>query len=341
MNSKEYNVAVAGVTGAVGKVFLSILEERKFPVKNLTPLASNRSVGKKIIFRGQELEVKELKKDSFKDIDIALFSAGASTSKEFAKYAVESGAVVIDNSSAFRMDEDVPLVVPEVNRSKVFEHKGIIANPNCTTIVMVVALKPIYDLSPIKRIIASTYQSVSGAGARAIAELENQSREIICRGNRDVKCDVFPVQIAFNVIPYVDIFLDNGYTKEEMKLVYETRKIIGDENIRVAATAVRVPVFTSHSLSVSIETEAKVELDAVRDAIAGAEGVVLKDDFKNAVYPTALDSSDKDSVFVGRIREDISVKNGITLWIVGDQLRKGAALNTIQIAEELIRGEAV
>lgn len=341
MNSKEYNVAVAGVTGAVGKVFLSILEERKFPVKNLTPLASHRSVGKKIIFRGQELEVKELKKDSFKDIDIALFSAGASTSKEFAKYAVESGAVVIDNSSAFRMDEDVPLVVPEVNRSKVFEHKGIIANPNCTTIVMVVVLKPIYDLSPIKRIIASTYQSVSGAGARAIAELENQSREIICRGNRDVKCDVFPVQIAFNVIPYVDIFLDNGYTKEEMKLVYETRKIIGDENIRVAATAVRVPVFTSHSLSVSIETESKVELDAVRDAIAGAEGVVLKDDFKNAVYPTALDSSDKDSVFVGRIREDISVKNGITLWIVGDQLRKGAALNTIQIAEELIRGEAV
>ena len=341
MNSKEYNVAVAGVTGAVGKVFLSILEERKFPVKNLTPLASHRSVGKKIIFRGQELEVKELKKDSFKDIDIALFSAGASTSKEFAKYAVESGAVVIDNSSAFRMDEDVPLVVPEVNRSKVFEHKGIIANPNCTTIVMVVALKPIYDLSPIKRIIASTYQSVSGAGARAIAELENQSREIICRGNSDVKCDVFPVRIAFNVIPHVDIFLDNGYTKEEMKLVYETRKIIGDENIRVAATAVRVPVFTSHSLSVSIETEAKVELDAVRDAIAGAEGVVLKDDFKNAVYPTALDSSDKDSVFVGRIREDISVKNGINLWIVGDQLRKGAALNTIQIAEELIRGEAV
>jgi len=341
MNSKEYNVAVAGVTGAVGKVFLSILEERKFPVKNLTPLASHRSVGKKIIFRGQELEVKELKKDSFKDIDIALFSAGASTSKEFAKYAVESGAVVIDNSSAFRMDEDVPLVVPEVNRSKVFEHKGIIANPNCTTIVMVVVLKPIYDLSPIKRIIASTYQSVSGAGARAIAELENQSREIICRGNKNVKCDVFPVRIAFNVIPHVDIFLDNGYTKEEMKLVYETRKIIGDENIRVAATSVRVPVFTSHSLSVSIETEVKVELDAVRDALAGAEGVVLKDDFKNAVYPTALDSSDKDSVFVGRIREDISVKNGINLWIVGDQLRKGAALNTIQIAEELIRGEAI
>jgi aspartate-semialdehyde dehydrogenase len=341
MNSKEYNVAVAGVTGAVGKVFLSILEERKFPVKNLTPLASHRSAGKKIVFKGQELEIKELKKDSFKDIDIALFSAGASTSREFAKYAVESGAVVIDNSSAFRMEEEVPLVVPEVNRSKVFDHKGIIANPNCTTIIMVVALKPIYDISPIKRIIASTYQSVSGAGARAIAELEDQSREIICRGNRDVKCEVFPVQIAFNVIPHVDIFLDNGYTKEEMKLLYETRKIIGDDNIKVSATVVRVPVFTSHSESVHIETEDKIEVDKVKDALARAEGVVVKDDFKNAVYPTALDSSGKDEVYVGRIREDISVENGISMWIVGDQLRKGAALNTIQIAEELVKGKAV
>jgi aspartate-semialdehyde dehydrogenase len=341
MNSKEYNVAVAGVTGAVGKVFLSILEERKFPVKNLTPLASHRSAGKKIVFKGQELEIKELKKDSFKDIDIALFSAGASISREFAKYAVESGAVVIDNSSAFRMEEEVPLVVPEVNRSKVFDHKGIIANPNCTTIIMVVALKPIYDISPIKRIIASTYQSVSGAGARAIAELEDQSREIICRGNRDVKCEVFPVQIAFNVIPHVDIFLDNGYTKEEMKLLYETRKIIGDDNIKVSATVVRVPVFTCHSESVHIETEDKIEVDKVKDALARAEGVVVKDDFKNAVYPTALDSSGKDEVYVGRIREDISVENGISMWIVGDQLRKGAALNTIQIAEELVKGKAV
>jgi aspartate-semialdehyde dehydrogenase len=341
MGSKEYNVAVAGVTGAVGKVFLSILEERKFPVKNLTPLASHRSAGKKIMFKGQELEVRELMKDSFNDIDIALFSAGASTSKEFAKYAVESGTVVIDNSSAFRMEEDVPLVVPEVNRSKVFDHKGIIANPNCTTIVMVVAIKPIYDLSPIRRIVASTYQSVSGAGARAIAELEGQSREIICGGNRDVKCEVFPVQIAFNVIPHIDVFLDNGYTREEMKLVYETRKIIGDENIKISGTAVRVPVFTSHSESVSIETEDKLEIDAVRDALENAEGVVVKDDFRNTVYPTALDSSGRDDVYVGRIREDISVKNGISMWIVGDQLRKGAALNTIQIAEELIKGKAV
>ncbi len=336
MGLKEYNVAVAGVTGAVGKVFLSILEERKFPVKKLIPLASYRSAGKRIVFKGQEIEVKELKKDSFKSVDIALFSAGASTSREFAKYAVESGAVVIDNSSAFRMEKDVPLVVPEVNRSKVFGHKGIIANPNCSTIIMVVALKPIYDISPIKRIIVSTYQSVSGAGARAMSELENQSREIICNGINEVKCEVFPVQIAFNVIPQVEMFLKNGYTKEEMKFVYETRKIIGDDNIKVTATAVRVPVFTSHSESVCIETRDKIELSAVKDALEAAEGVVVKDDFKNAVYPTALDSSGRDSVFVGRLREDISIKNGISMWIVGDQLRKGAALNAIQIAEELI-----
>ncbi|MBU4314062.1 MAG: aspartate-semialdehyde dehydrogenase, partial [Actinobacteria bacterium] len=286
MNSRKYNVAIAGVTGAVGKVFLSILEERKFPVKNLIPLASHRSLGKKVIFYGQELEVKELKKDSFSSVDIALFSAGASTSREFAKHAVDSGAVVIDNSSAFRMEEDVPLVVPEVNKDKIFEHNGIIANPNCSTIIMVVALKPIYDISPIKRIVVSTYQSVSGAGARAIAELENQTREIICQGKKDIKCEVFPVQIAFNVIPHVDIFLDNGYTKEEMKMVYETRKIFGDNRIQVSATAVRVPVFTSHSESVSIETEEKIALEVVRDALARAEGLTLKDDFKNAVYPT-------------------------------------------------------
>ena len=336
MNSKEYNIAVAGVTGAVGKVFLSILEERKFPVKNLIPLASHRSAGKKILFNGQELEVKELKKDSFSNVDIALFSAGASTSREFAKHAVDSGAVVIDNSSAFRIEEDVPLVVPEVNKDKIFEHNGIIANPNCSTIIMVVALKPIYDISPIKRIVVSTYQSVSGAGAKAIAELENQTREIICQGKKNVKCEVFPVQIAFNVIPHIDIFLDNGYTKEEMKMVYETRKIFGDDLIQVSATAVRVPVFTSHSESVSIETEEKIELEVVRDALARAEGLTLKDDFKNAVYPTALDSSNKDNVFVGRLREDISIENGISMWVVGDQLRKGAALNAIQIAEELI-----
>ncbi len=337
MSSKEYNVAVAGVTGAVGRVFLSILEERKFPVKNLVPLASHRSASKKTMFKGEELEIKELNKNSFGGVDIALFSAGASTSREFAKYAVESGAIVIDNSSAFRMEEDVPLIVTEVNKDKIFEHKGIIANPNCSTIIMAVAIKPIYDISPIKRIVVSTYQSVSGAGARAIAELENQTREIICDGKKTVKCEVFPVQIAFNIIPQVDIFLDNGYTKEEMKMAYETRKIFDDSRIRVTATTVRVPVFTSHSESINVETEEKIELDVVRKALANGEGLILKDDFKNALYPTTLDSSDKDDIFVGRVREDISVENGISMWAVGDQLRKGAALNTIQIAEELIK----
>jgi len=236
------------------------------------------------------------------------------------------------------MDENVPLVVPEVNKDKIFEHNGIIANPNCSTIIMVVALKPIYDISLIKRVIVSTYQAVSGAGAKAITELENQTREIICNNNKSVKCEVFPVQIAFNVIPHIDVFYDNGYTKEEMKMVYETQKIFNDDKIKISATAVRVPVFTSHSEAVSVETEEKVALDVVRDALARAGGLIVKDDFRNAVYPTALDSSDKDNVIVGRIREDISIKNGINMWVVGDQLRKGAALNAIQIAEELIGG---
>jgi len=339
MSPKKYNVAIAGVTGAVGEVFLSILEERDFPVKNLIPLASYRSRGSKILFKGEEFEVQELKSDSFKGVDIALFSAGASISKEFAKFAVDSGAVAIDNSSAFRMEENVPLVVPEINREKIFEHKGIIANPNCSTIVLVVALKPIYDISPIKRIIVSTYQAVSGAGTKAIMELENQTREIICEGKKDVDRKVFPAQIAFNVIPHVDIFLDNGYTKEEMKMVHETRKIFNDNNIMISATTVRVPVFTSHSEAVFIETVEKIELDKVMVALVNGKGLVLKDDFKNAVYPTALDSSGRDDIYVGRVREDISVENGICMWVVGDQLRKGAALNAIQIAEELIKGK--
>jgi len=339
MCPKEYNVAIAGVTGAVGKVFLSILEERDFPVKNLIPLASHRSKGRKILFKGEEFEVQELKNDSFSGMDIALFSAGALTSKEFAKFAVDSGAVVIDNSSAFRMEEDVPLVVPEINREKIFEHNGIIANPNCSTIVLVVALKPIYDISPIKRIVVSTYQAVSGAGAKAILELENQTREIICERKKDVESKVFPVQIAFNVVPHVDIFLDNGYTKEEMKMVHETRKIFNDNNIMISATTVRVPVFTSHSEAVFVETKEKIELEKVMDAFANGRGLVLKDDFRNAVYPTTLDSSGGDDIYVGRVREDISVENGICMWVVGDQLRKGAALNTIQIAEELIKGK--
>ncbi len=337
MSSKEYNIAIAGVTGAVGRVFLSILEQRKFPVKNLIPLASHRSAGKTITFAGEEIEVRELNNDSFKGIDIALFSAGASRSKEYAKYAVESGAVVVDNSSAFRLDDDVPLIVPEVNRKDIDGHKGIIANPNCTTIIMVVAVKPVYDISPVKRIVVSTYQSVSGAGASGMTELEDQLREIICNKNNKVTPETFPVQIANNVIPHIDVFYDNGYTKEEMKMVYETHKIMGDDSIKISATTVRVPVMTSHSEAVMMETEDKLSVEQIRKAIEEAEGVVLKDDFANEVYPTTLDSSGNDDVYVGRIREDLSAEKGISMWVVGDQLRKGAALNTVQIAEELIK----
>lgn len=337
MGNKEYNIAIAGVTGAVGRVFLSILEQRKFPIKNLIPLASHRSAGKTITFAGEEIEVRELNKDSFKDIDIALFSAGASRSKEYAKYAVDSGAVVVDNSSAFRLDDDVPLIVPEVNRKDIDSHKGIIANPNCTTIIMVMAVKPVYDISPVKRIVVSTYQSVSGAGASGMTELEEQLREIICNKNSKVIPETFPVQIANNVIPHIDVFYDNGYTKEEMKMVYETHKIMGDDSIKISATTVRVPVMTSHSESVMMETEDKISIEQIRKAMEEAEGVILKDDFANEVYPTTLDSSGNDDVYVGRVRNDLSAENGISMWIVGDQLRKGAALNAVQIAEELIK----
>jgi len=333
---KEYNVAIAGVTGAVGQVFLSILEERNFPVKNLVALASSRSAGKSIEFKGEAVKVSELGNNSFKNVDIALFSAGATRSKEFAGYAVDSGAVVIDNSSAFRMEEGVPLVVPEVNPKDVLKNNGIIANPNCSTIIMAVAIKPVYDISRIKRIVVSTYQAVSGAGAKAIVELENQTREIICRGSKEIIHEVFPVQIAFNVIPHIDVFQENGYTKEEMKMHNETRKIFNDFSICVSATTVRVPVFTSHSEAISIETAEKVTSQQVKDALEKASGVTLLDDTGNLVYPTPLDSSGKDNIYVGRVREDISIENGICIWAVGDQLRKGAALNAIQIAELLI-----
>ncbi len=333
---KEYNLAVVGVTGAVGQVFLNILEQRNFPIKNLIALASERSAGKVIKFKSEEIVVKKLSSDSFKGVDFALFSAGASRSKEFAKYAVSSGALVIDNSSAFRMDEDVPLVVPEVNGESALKHNGIIANPNCSTIIMAVAIKPIYDLSPIRRIIVSTYQAVSGAGYKAIIELENQIKDLICLGKKDVSNEVFPVQIAFNVIPHIDVFLENGYTKEEMKMHNETRKIFNDYNISVSATTVRVPVFTSHSESINLETKDKINLDKVRQAIKKAKGVKLIDDISNLKYPTPLDASGKDDVFVGRLRPDISKENGLCMWAVGDQLRKGAALNAIQIAELFI-----
>jgi len=336
---KEYNVAIVGVTGAVGNVFLSILEERNFPVKNLIPLASSRSVGKKINFKREKFEVKELKKDSFKNVDIALFSAGAARSLEFAPYAAQSGAIVVDNSSAFRMDKEVPLVVPEVNPKDVKKHKkGIIANPNCSTIIMVVALKPIYDISRIKRVIVSTYQAVSGAGAKGIMELQDQIEKIINKKEHEIVNDIFPQRIAYNVIPHIDVFLENGYTKEEMKMVNETRKIFGDETIKISATAVRVPVLTSHSEAINVETERKITVSECREAFKKAQGIKLKDDFKNKIYPTTIDSSGKDYVFVGRIREDISCDNGLCMWVVGDQLRKGAALNAVQIAELLFLG---
>lgn len=338
---KNYNVAIAGATGAVGSIFLSILEQRNFPVKNLLPLASTRSVGKRIKFKGEEIEVKELKKDSFKGVDIALFSAGANRSLEFAPYAVESGAIVIDNSSAFRMDENVPLIVPEVNPKDLKNHKGIIANPNCSTTIMVVAIKPIYDLSKIKRIIVSTYQAVSGAGAKGIIELQDQIKMMVDGFENEIKSKVFPTRIAYNVIPHIDVFLDNAYTKEEMKMVNETRKVMGDNDIKVSATAARVPVFTSHSEAINLETEEKISIEDCINSLKKAPGIVVKDDFKNKIYPTTIDSSNKDEVYVGRIREDISCQNGIVMWVVGDQLRKGAALNAVQIAELLIKDNLI
>jgi len=334
MASKGWNVAVAGATGAVGEVMIRILQEREFPVRNLRLLASERSEGKQLEFKGEKIKVERMTPDSFKGIDIALFSAGASRSKEFCPAAVKAGAVVIDNSSAFRMEPDVPLVVPEVNPDAVRRHKGIIANPNCTTIVTVVPLKPLHDFARIKRMIVSTYQAVSGAGARAIDELRRQVMAF-AKGEQ-MEVSTFPYQIAFNVLPHIDAFLENGYTKEEMKMVNETRKIMEDDSIRITATTVRVPVFYAHSVSVNIETEKKLTPGMARELLSRAPGVRVHDDPANRVYPMPLLVAGEDDCFVGRIREDESVENGLNLWVVGDQLRKGAALNAIQIAEVLV-----
>lgn len=331
----KYVVAVAGATGAVGNEMVEILEERNFPVKKLVLLASERSVGKTLPFKGKEIRVDILNKDSFKGVDIALFSAGASRSLEFAPIAVRSGAVVIDNSSAFRMDPEVPLVVPEVNLHAIRRHKGIIANPNCSTIQMVVVLKPLHDAAKIKRIVVTTFQSTSGTGKKAMDELLEQTRAIL--NFQEVRCNVYPYQIAFNCLPHIDVFLDNGYTKEEMKMVNETRKIMEDDSIKVTATTVRVPVFRGHSESVNIETEKKLIPNEARAILSSAPGVIVYDDPSRNIYPFAIDVSGKDEVYVGRIREDESIPNGLNLWIVSDNLRKGAALNAIQIAEYLIR----
>ena len=335
MGKETYNVAVVGATGAVGEEVRKILEERLFPVDTLRLLASERSAGQRLEFRGRRIMVEVLDEDSFEDIDIALFSAGGSVSARYAQAAVDAGAVVIDNTSYFRMDDDVPLVVPEVNADRIAEHRGIIANPNCSTIQMVVALKPLYDAAGISRIVVSTYQSVSGAGRRAMEELGKQTAALF--NSQEVECEQFPHQIAFNCIPHIDAFLPNGYTKEEMKMVQETRKILDDPEIRITATTVRVPVFCSHSESINVETRSKLSAGDVRAILREAPGVLLQDDPGNNDYPLATEAAGKDATCVGRIREDDSVENGINLWVVADNLRKGAALNAVQIAEILIR----
>jgi aspartate-semialdehyde dehydrogenase len=335
---KRYNIAVVGATGAVGETMLSILEERNFPVGKVYALASSRSLGKRIPFKSGALIVEDLAEFDFSKADIGLFSAGASISAEYAPIAAAAGCIVIDNTSHFRYDDDIPLVVPEVNPEKIAEYKkrGIIANPNCSTIQMVVALKPIYDAAGIDRINVCTYQAVSGTGKPGIDEVVQQTAQLL--NGKPIEAAVYPKQIAFNVLPQIDIFMENGYTKEEMKMVWETRKILGDDAVKVNATAVRVPVFYGHSEAVHIETVRKIDIDTVKDLLLKAPGVTILDERKDGGYPTAVtESSGKDDVFVGRIREDISHVQGIDLWVVSDNVRKGAALNSVQIAEVLVK----
>jgi aspartate-semialdehyde dehydrogenase len=334
---RTYSVAVVGATGAVGNEMIHILEERNFPVGELRLLASERSLGKELMFKKKNYAVAVLDENSFEGVEIGLFSAGGSISERFAPIAADAGCIVVDNTSAFRMDPDIPLVVPEVNPEAIadFRNRGIIANPNCSTIQMVVALKPIHNVARIKRIVVSTYQAVSGTGKEAIEELAKQTRALLNFEEPEVK--VYPHRIAFNCLPHIDVFLENGYTREEMKMVNETRKIMDDPTIAVTATTVRVPVFYSHSESVNIETERKITADEVRGILAEAPGVTVVDDPEKCEYPLAIDGAGRDDTFVGRIREDESIANGINMWIVSDNIRKGAALNTIQIAEILIR----
>ena len=336
--SKTYNIAVVGATGAVGEMMLSILEERHFPVGEVYALASANSVGKRLSFKGGTLKVEDLSTFDFSKVQIGLFSPGASVSEIYAPIAAAAGCVVIDNTSQFRYDDDIPLVVPEVNPQAIAQYKtrGIIANPNCSTIQMLVALKPIYDAVGITRINVATYQAVSGTGKEAIEELGRQTSNIF--NLQSFEPSVYPKQIAFNVLPQIDVFMENGYTKEEMKMVWETQKIMGDSNILVNATAVRVPVFYGHSEAVHIETRDKISASEVRALLEKAEGVTVVDERVNGGYPTAVThSAGHDATFVGRIREDISHPRGIDLWVVSDNIRKGAALNSIQIAEVLIR----
>jgi aspartate-semialdehyde dehydrogenase len=328
----EYHVAVAGATGAVGNEMIRILEEQEFPVASLKLLASSRSVGKTLDFRGESLQVEELREDSFEGVDIALFSAGAGPSRKFAPAAAESGCVVIDNSSGWRMDPEVPLVVPEVNPHAVadYRNKGIIANPNCSTIQMVVVLKPIYDAAGIERVVVSTYQAVSGTGKKAMDELTEQTRNLLTF--QEVTPEVYPHRIAFNCFPHIGSFLENGYTEEEMKMVHETHKIMEDPNIRVSATTVRIPVFYGHSEAVNIQTKRKLSAKEARVLLFQAPGVRVMDNPEERIYPMPSEAAGINDTLVGRIREDISIENGLDLWIVADNIRKGAALNTVQIA---------
>ncbi|MFK8066658.1 MAG: aspartate-semialdehyde dehydrogenase [Gammaproteobacteria bacterium] len=338
MSDRKFNVAIVGATGAVGEVMLEILEQRDFPVGELFLLASSRSAGSKIMFRGKQISVQNLEEFDFTGVDIGLFSPGASISKVYAPKAVEAGCVVIDNTSQFRYDDDIPLVVPEVNPDAIAEYKnrGIIANPNCSTIQMLVALKPIYDAVGIERLNVCTYQAVSGTGKDAIEELARQTADLL--NAKEVKTNVYPKQIAFNVLPHIDVFCENGYTKEEMKMVWETKKIMGDDSIEVNPTAVRVPVFYGHSEAVHLETKDKITAEQARDILSNAPGVTVMDQHEDGGYPTAVtEASGTDPVFVGRIREDISHPRGLNLWVVSDNVRKGAALNSVEIAEILVK----
>ncbi len=334
MGQKEFKVAVVGATGAVGNLMVQVLEERSFPVGEIKLLASARSLGKTLTFRGKEYPVQELKEDSFAGIQVALFSAGGSVSKKFAPIAAKAGAVVIDNSSAWRMDPQVPLVVPEVNPDAALAHKGIIANPNCSTIQMVVALKPIYDAVGIKRIVVSTFQAVSGTGKRAIEELRGQV--VAIANGREPQREIYPHQIAFNCFPHIGAFLENGFSEEEMKMVNETQKIFADPAIRVCATTVRIPVVYGHSEAVNIETAKPISVEEVRRLLASAEGVKVIDDPAKAAYPVPLQAAGTDDTYVGRIRKDPSAENGLAMWVVADNIRKGAATNAVQIAETLL-----
>lgn len=333
-------VAVAGATGAVGNEFLEVLHDLDFPASEIRALASKRSAGKKLPFKGcgqvpaGDLVVEEMTPESFKGVDIALFSAGASVSKEMRQAVVDAGAVMIDNSSAFRMDEDVPLVVPEVNPQDVAWHNGVIANPNCSTIQMVAALKPLYDISPIKRVVVSTYQAASGAGAKAMQELYAQTQQFL--NGEELTIDAFSHQVAFNCIPHIDKFLEDDSTKEEWKMVVETKKIMGDENIQVAATCVRVPVLRCHGESINVEFEGPVTVEEARAALEAAPGITMMDDVANNVYPMPGLLAGTDGAYIGRLRKDPSVENGLAFWDVADQIRKGAALNAVQIAQLLL-----